>query len=145
MAENVPRLTVDVVISNGTKVVLVKRKNDPFKGQWALPGGFVDFGETVEQAAQREVKEETGLDIELEGLLGVYSDPNRDPRGHTVSVVFFATKKKGKMKAGDDAEDVMEVLISKIDQLQLAFDHEVIMEDYKIIMMDMQGAGNEQG
>jgi len=135
-----PKLTVDVVISDGEKVVLIQRKNDPFQDAWALPGGFVDYGETVEQAAVREVKEETGLDVELEGLLGVYSDPDRDPRGHTVSVVFFAKKKKGTLKAGDDAAEVMEGLLSKVDKLQLAFDHAVIIEDYKIIRMDMQEA-----
>jgi len=140
MEEKVPRLTVDVVISDCEKVVLIQRKNDPFQGAWALPGGFVDYGETVEQAAVREVKEETGLEVELEGLLGVYSDPDRDPRGHTVSVVFFAKKKKGKLKAGDDAADVMEGLLSKIDGLQLAFDHAIIIEDYKIIRMDMAEA-----
>jgi len=80
------------------------------------------------------------LEVELEGLLGVYSDPDRDPRGHTVSVVFFAKKKKGKLKAGDDAADVMEGLLSKIDGLQLAFDHAIIIEDYKIIRMDMAEA-----
>ena len=145
MADKVTRLTVDVVVSDGTKVVLIQRKNEPFQGAWALPGGFVDYGETVEQAALREVKEETGLDVELEGLLGVYSGPDRDPRGHTVSVVFFAKKKKGKLKAGSDASDVMEGLIAKVDKLQLAFDHAIIIEDYKIIMMDIQGVGNGQG
>ena len=138
MEEKVPKLTVDVVISDGEKVVLIQRKNEPFQGMWALPGGFVDFGETVEQAAVREVKEETGLDVELEGLLGVYSDPDRDPRGHTVSVVFFAKKRKGKLKAGDDAADTMEALLSKTDNIKFAFDHAVIVEDYKIIMMDMK-------
>jgi len=138
--EKFPRITVDVVVSDGTKVVLIKRGNDPFKDMWALPGGFIEYGETVEKAALREVKEETGLDVQLEGLLGVYSNPDRDPRGHTISIVFFATKKKGKLKAGSDASDAMEALLSKTDGLKLAFDHAVILEDFKIIQMDMQQA-----
>lgn len=144
MGEKTIRLTVDVVVSDGEKVVLVKRRNEPFKDSWALPGGFVEYGETVEKAAVREVKEETGLDVELEGLLGVYSEPDRDPRGHTVSVVFFGVKKKGKLKAGDDAADAMECLLTKTESVQLAFDHEAIIEDYKIIKIDEQEAMNEQ-
>jgi len=81
-----PKVAVDVVLENKGKVLLVQRALEPFAGKWALPGGFVEEGETVEQAAVREVKEETGLDIELEGLLGVYSDPGRDPRGHIISL-----------------------------------------------------------
>ena len=146
MDEKIPRLTTDVVITdeNNQKVLLVKRKNEPFQGKWALPGGFVDYGETVEQAAVREVKEELGSDVELEGLLGVYSDPERDPRGHTVSVVFFGKKKSGTEKAGDDAEDFMWALLSKASGLGLAFDHSVIVEDFKIIQMDMQEAQAER-
>ena len=109
MQSQYPRVTVDVVIKrrNG-KFVLVKRANDPFKDFWALPGGFVEYGETVEQAAIREVKEETGLDVELLGILGVYSEPNRDPRGHTISIVFLALEKGGKLKAASDAKQVKE-------------------------------------
>ncbi len=85
-----PLLTVDIVIIHKEKLALVRRKNPPFQDQFALPGGFVELGETVETAAVREAKEETGLDVEIIKLLCVYSEPSRDPRGHTVSVVFLA-------------------------------------------------------
>src|SRR5512139_1202444 len=94
-----PLLTVDTVIVYDGKLVLIRRKNPPFQGHFALPGGFVELGETVETAAVREAKEETGLDVELIRLLGVYSEPSRDPRGHTVSVIFLAMG-EGNLKAG---------------------------------------------
>src|SRR4028119_1122426 len=81
---------VDVVIPSGRGIVLIRRAGDPFEGQWALPGGFVEVGETVGEAAAREAAEETGLAVELAHLVGVYSDPGRDPRGHNVSVAFLA-------------------------------------------------------
>ncbi len=129
MMQSYPRVTVDVVIKrrNG-KFVLIKRANDPFKNFWALPGGFVEYGETVEQAAIREAKEETGLDVELLGILGVYSEPTRDPRGHTISIVFLALEKGGKLKAASDAKQVKE--FEKIPE-ELAFDHRKILEDAK--------------
>lgn len=121
-----PYLTVDIIIEVGDGIVLVKRKNPPYG--WALPGGFVDYGETVEEAAVREAKEETGLDVKLKGLLGVYSDPKRDPRLHTVSVVFVASA-EGKPVGKDDAA---EAKIFKLDALpQLVFDHAKILKDYK--------------
>lgn len=86
-----PLLTVDAVIILNGKIVLVKRNNYPFKNEFALPGGFVEVGETTEAAAIRESFEETGLSIDLIKLIGVYSDPSRDPRGHTVSVCYLAT------------------------------------------------------
>src|SRR3990170_297422 len=99
-----PFLTVDALIIYDGKLVLVKRKNAPYQDRFALPGGFVEVGETVEAATVREAKEETGLDIEIIKLLGVYSDPSRDPRGHTVSVCYLA-KGSGTLKAGSDAKD----------------------------------------
>jgi 8-oxo-dGTP diphosphatase len=122
-----PLLTVDAVIIIDGKFVVIQRKNEPFKGKWALPGGFVDRGERVEDAARREVKEETGLDVELIALLGVYSDPARDPRGHTVSVVYLAKPIGGVLNAGDDAADAK--LVCPEDDPELAFDHAVIMND----------------
>lgn len=122
-----PFPTVDIIIEmeNGG-IVLIKRKNPPFG--WALPGGFVDYGESLETAAIREAKEETSLDVELISQLGAYSDPNRDPRHHTISVVFRA-KAKGHPLAADDA---MEVGIFFKNDLptDLAFDHERILRDY---------------
>lgn len=123
-----PVPTVDVVIGTDKGVILIKRKNPP--NGWALPGGFIDYGETAEQAAIREAKEETGLDIELTGLLGVYSDPQRDSRQHTISTVFTArTKDVRQLKAGDDAVSVGVFSEGKLPG-QLAFDHGKILHDY---------------
>jgi 8-oxo-dGTP diphosphatase len=121
-----PLLTVDALIIFEGKLVLIRRRNTPFKDCLALPGGFVEVGETVESAAVREAKEETGLDIELIKLLGVYSDPLRDPRGHTVSICYLA-KGRGKLKAGSDAKDIGLFGLSEIPEL--AFDHNKIIEN----------------
>ncbi len=120
-----PKPTVDVVIFSGDNLVLIRRKNPPLG--WALPGGFVDEGETVEAAAIREVLEETGLMVRLEHLLGVYSDPKRDPRHHTMSVVYTARTEE-QPQAGDDAA---EARIFSIDALPepIVFDHKRIIED----------------
>lgn len=121
-----PVPTVDIIITTGDKIVLIRRKNEPLG--WAIPGGFIDFGESAENAAVREAKEETGLDVELTGLLGVYSDPKRDPRTHTISTVFLA-KAQGTPKADDDALDIG--LFDK-DNLpeEIVFDHKKILEDF---------------
>jgi 8-oxo-dGTP diphosphatase len=124
-----PLLTVDAVIIQNKSVVLVMRKNPPFKGSWALPGGFVEYGETVEIAAIRESKEETGLDIGLDGMVGVYSDPQRDPRGHIISVCFLGHKIGGDLVADTDASDVQYLEIDEISKIELAFDHHKILED----------------
>ena len=124
-----PALTVDVVIElhdrPGRPIVLVKRRNPP--PGWALPGGFVDLGETVESAAMREAREETGLEVELTGLLGVYSDPARDPRGPTVSIVFIG-RAQGVPVAADDARAV--AAVDPAAPPPLAFDHARIIADY---------------
>lgn len=121
-----PRLMVDVVIPSRAGVVLIRRGSEPFEGQWALPGGFVDVGETVEQAAAREAAEETGLNIELARLVGVYSEPERDPRGHNVSVAFLARVLGGELSAATDAAEVSSLDPSTVE---LAFDHRRIVED----------------
>lgn len=125
-----PLLTVDVVIELVDRpdrpIVLIERANPP--PGWALPGGFVDVGETVEQAAAREAREETGLAVRLIHLLGVYSDPQRDPRGHTVSVTFVA-EGQGTPVASDDAKHV-EVFPADRPPA-LAFDHDRILADYR--------------
>ncbi len=123
-----PLLTVDALIIFEGKLVLIRRRNPPFKDCLALPGGFVEVGETVEAAVIREAKEETGLDIEIIKLTGVYSDPLRDPRGHTVSVCYLA-KGRGKLKAGSDAKDIG--LFGLDDMPELAFDHNKIIENAK--------------
>jgi 8-oxo-dGTP diphosphatase len=124
-----PRLAVDVLIELIDRperpVVLIERRNPPFG--WALPGGFVDVGETVEAAAVREAREETGLAVELGPLLGVYSDPARDPRGHTVSIVFVG-RARGAPLAADDARAV--AAVDPRNPPPLAFDHARIIADY---------------
>ena len=125
-----PFPTVDIIIEliemEGSPIVLIKRRNPPYG--WAIPGGFVDYGESLENAAMREAKEETGLDVQLKYQLGAYSDPARDPRFHTISVVFVA-EAKGKPKAGDDAKDIGIFRRDSIPR-ELAFDHAKILEDY---------------
>lgn len=123
-----PLTTVDVVIEIDQSIVLVERRFQPIG--WALPGGFVDYGEPVEIAAIREVYEETGLSVELTRLLGVYSDPNRDPRGHTISTVFIG-RGAGRPKAGDDAGDAKIFPLEKLPS-PLCFDHEFILKDYAV-------------
>jgi 8-oxo-dGTP diphosphatase len=120
---------VDTLITQSNSVVLIRRKNPPFKGSWALPGGFVEYGETVELAAIRETKEETGLDIELDGIVGVYSDPHRDPRGHIISICFLGYKIGGKLIADTDAADVKCFGVDEVSRIEMAFDHHIILED----------------
>ena len=121
-----PPVAADAIIEIGDKVVLIERKNFPFG--WAIPGGFVDFGETVEQAAVREALEETSLKVTVRALLGIYSRPGRDPRGQTITAVYVA-RSSGTPRAADDAKDV-----GLFDPLQpptpLAFDHAEILADY---------------
>ena len=126
-----PALTVDVVVVEDSKILLVKRGQPPHQGEWALPGGFVEYGETVEAAAKREVQEETGIAIDLSAILGVYSDPERDPRGHTVSVVFVGKMVGGQLQGGDDAADARWYDIDDLREEQLAFDHEMIVQDFR--------------
>ncbi|MCM8801064.1 MAG: NUDIX hydrolase [Candidatus Omnitrophica bacterium] len=108
-------------------IVLVKRSNPPFG--WALPGGFVDYGESLEEAVKREAKEETGLEIYGIKQFHTYSDPKRDPRFHTVATVFIA-KAKGRLRSGDDASAVKIVNLNQILRLEFAFDHKQILKDY---------------
>jgi len=121
-----PLPTVDIIIELPEGIVLIKRKNPP-EG-WALPGGFVDYGENLEAAAMREAKEETGLDIELIRQFHTYSDPRRDPRQHTITTVFIA-KAKGTAAAGDDAEETGIFNKEHLPE-QIAFDHRDILNDY---------------
>jgi 8-oxo-dGTP diphosphatase len=124
-----PALTTDCVIRDPEgRVLLIRRKNEPFAGAFALPGGFVDIGETIEASCRREVREETGIELGELRLIGVYSDPKRDPRGHTVSVVFLARLASAlSPRAGSDAA-CAEWLENWRDHA-LAFDHAQILED----------------
>lgn len=131
-----PLLTVDTVIVHDGSVVLIKRKNSPYKGRWALPGGFVEYGETVESAAVREAKEETGLDIELGDIVGVYSDPERDPRGHIVTICYMGQKTGGSLFADTDASDVRYFKFNELLKIDLAFDHSTILQDAVKLLND---------
>ena len=124
-----PALTVDCIIIHDEKIVLIKRLNNPYKDHWALPGGFVEYGETVENAAVREAKEETGLDIQLDELVGVYSKADRDPRGHTVTIAYLASVIGGQLQSDSDAKEAIYVDINTLDGIDLAFDHDEIIQD----------------
>jgi 8-oxo-dGTP diphosphatase len=123
-----PLLTTDAVIVDPERgVVLVRRGRPPFAGLWALPGGFVETGETCEAACVRETLEETGLDVEPVELLGIYSAPGRDPRGHTVSAVYRCRFLGGTVAGGDDAAEAQ--WFSDLGGIELAFDHAAILAD----------------
>lgn len=124
-----PLLTTDCVIfDDDSRVLLIRRKNEPFKGDFALPGGFVDIGETVEAACRREVREEAGLIVDALRLVGVYSDPGRDPRGHTVSIAYRTTVSHSQQpKPGSDAQSAE--WVANWRDLRLAFDHARIIAD----------------
>jgi|SRR5690242_18090364 8-oxo-dGTP diphosphatase len=126
-----PIPAVDVILQRGSTVLMVKRKKEPFKDYLALPGGFVNQGETVEDAMKREAKEETSLEIEPVDILGVYSDPIRDPRKHALSTVFIGIIVYGQDKAGDDASTLEWVELNEIEKQQIAFDHLQMLRDYK--------------
>jgi len=131
-APTTPALTTDIIIELTDRpdlpIVLIRRKNPPHG--WALPGGFVDVGESVEQAAVREAKEETALRVTLKTLLGCYSDPARDPRGHTASIVYVA-ESQGEPRAQDDAAGVA-LFSPEALPSPLAFDHARILRDYLV-------------
>jgi ADP-ribose pyrophosphatase YjhB (NUDIX family) len=122
-----PIPTVDIIIEIESKgIILIKRKNPPYG--WAIPGGFVDYGESLEEAAFREAKEETNLDVELARQFHTYSDPKRDPRHHTISTIYIA-KGKGIPKAQDDAAEIGIFTESNLPA-DIAFDHRSILREY---------------
>jgi 8-oxo-dGTP diphosphatase len=121
-----PALTVDAVITDPQRgVVLICRRHPPSAGAWALPGGFVDVGEACEDACRRETREETGLEVAISGLLGVWSCPDRDPRGHTVSVVYLCRVTGGTLAGADDAAEA--AWFAHLGGVSLAFDHAEIL------------------
>lgn len=122
-----PSLAVDGVLVMDGSILLIERRNSPHEGEFALPGGFVQIGETVMDAVLREVREETGIDARIVRLIGVYSDPKRDPRGHTVSVAFLLEHVAGSPVGGDDASDARFFSMNELPDL--AFDHSKILSD----------------
>lgn len=123
-----PKLTVDaVVFDKAGRLLLIKRKSPPFKGRFALPGGFVEVGETVEEAAARELREETGIIAKVQRLVGIYSQPKRDPRGHVIAIAFLMKARAAKPAAGDDAAAAE--YVADWRSLDLAFDHAQIVAD----------------
>ena len=127
-----PLLAVDIIVElvdyEARPIVLIERKNPPYG--WALPGGFVDVGESLEQAAVREAAEEISLDVRIRGLLGCYSEPSRDPRGHVVSAVCIA-EARGTPEAADDATNALFFTMNNLPR-QMAFDHRQILTDYGV-------------
>lgn len=123
-----------VVIDANNKILMIRRGNPPFKGKLALPGGFVDVGETVEEGCRRELREETGIEAGTLKLIGVYSDPKRDPRGHVVSIAYLTKVGDVTATAGDDAAAIE--WVSDISNLELAFDHRTIIEDALRLLPD---------
>jgi 8-oxo-dGTP diphosphatase len=142
-----PVPAVDFLISkdDNSKILLVRRKNDPFKGMLSIPGGFINEGETAEDAMIREAKEETSLVVEPIAILGVYSDPQRDPRMHTISVTFITRIVQGNEDARDDAASLQWINIEDeldglIQSQQIAFDHSKILYNYKQWIKAVRGS-----
>lgn len=134
-APRTPLLTVDAVILGRERntVVLIRRLNPPFKDHYALPGGFVEVGERVVDALKREVREETGLEVEVERMIGIYDDPDRDPRGHVVTVAYLCREKGGELKPSTDAKEARKFTFEEVRRVKLAFDHEKILKDAGVL------------
>ena len=128
MGQDRPYISTDcIVFDEFDRVLLIRRKNDPFRGEYAFPGGFIEVGETAEDSARRELVEETGIKAGELRLLGVYSDPRRDPRHHTVTIAYLVRVTGQKPMAGDDAAAA--VFVAHPDKEKLAFDHDMILRD----------------
>jgi 8-oxo-dGTP diphosphatase len=132
-----PIPTVDVIIERDSRILMVRRKNEPYRAFLALPGGFVKEGERIEDAARREANEETSLNVGLADILGVYSDPKRDPRGHIISTVFVGLNPVDNdtellhASAHDDAAEIEWIDLEALDDSDIAFDHKKVLLDYK--------------
>ncbi|MDY6776509.1 MAG: NUDIX hydrolase [Candidatus Nanohaloarchaea archaeon] len=124
------RVAADIIIEESGEVVLIKRGAEPFRGTWSLPGGHVEEGEQVEEAAVREAREETGLEVEVEHVLGIYDEPGRDPRGPVISVAYVCRPVGGELEADTDAEKAHWF---ELDDLpgELGFDHRKILDDFR--------------
>ena len=119
-----------ILVSENGKIVLIQRKGDTYYEYWALPGGTVEEDETIEEALIREMKEETGVDVEPKEILGIYSDPERDPRGRVISTVFICDF-EGDLKAGSDAGRIITCKIEEALDMELAFDHNFVLQCYQ--------------
>jgi len=129
-----PVPTIDIILfenSNSNKVLLIKRKKDPFKDYFSLPGGFVNEGEKVEDAVRRETEEELLVKVEPIDILGVYSDPHRDPRGHIMSITFIVKIITGELKVGDGVAELKWIEFNNLEKIKLGFDHLKILSDYE--------------
>jgi len=124
----VPRLSVDAVLIEDKKILLVQRFHEPFKGYWSLPGGFVDLGERISAAAERELREETGIRAKASKLIGVYDDPKRDPRGHVISISFIMKRISGKIMVSPESLAVKYFDIKNLPQ-NMSHDHRKIIKD----------------
>jgi len=126
-----PAVTVDGLVLIDGRLIAIRRRNDPFRGMPALPGGFVELGETTVEAVVREVREETGLETRVLRLVGVFSEPGRDPRGHTVTIAYALEMIGGQLKAGSDASAI--VLMDPDEPPQMAFDHNDIVRKWRAL------------
>ncbi len=125
-----PTIATDVVVEKNGKILLIKRTFWPYDNYYSLPGGMVEYGEKVEDAAKRELYEETGLKAKELKLLGVFSDPKRDPRWHAITIAFAVTKFSGKIRPSIESKEVIWMDIKKVKKLKLAFDHNKIINAY---------------
>ncbi|MCW1304560.1 MAG: NUDIX hydrolase [Candidatus Parvarchaeota archaeon] len=126
-----PRKMVDAIIPYRNGIVLIERAVEPFKGKLALPGGHIEKGESAEEAVKREVKEETGLEVKIKRLVGIYSGPHRDPRYPTISSCYICDVIGGNLKASSDAKKV--VILNRVNAHDLAFDHSKMIKDANLI------------
>ena len=128
--KKVPRVTVDAwILDERGRLLLVRRGRPPFEGSWGLPGGFLEWKERTEECCARETLEETGLEVRVGELLGVYSAPDRDPRGHNVTVLYEAIRIRGKAKGGDDAAEAKWFTPRQLERVEYAFDHAEIVRE----------------
>lgn len=128
-----PRLTVDGVIIEKGKILFVRRNIEPFKEYWVLPGGHVEYGERVEDALVREMKEELGVSVRIKKLIGVYSDPKRDPRGHTVTAAYLIERERGEIILDFEASEFKFVSLNRLPQ-NIGFDHREIINDARKLL-----------
>ncbi len=125
-----PAVAVDAIVLKNKSILLIRRRKEPYKGFYALPGGFIECGESCEEAIKREVYEEVGINIKILDLLGVYSNPERDPRGHVISICYVTMYESGELKESEEAENIKFFNIEEALNQKLAFDHKKILEDF---------------